>query len=405
MLDPLTIERLEAISGASKVVVGLSGGGDSIALLSLLCDRFGADRLCALVVDHGLREGSADDAQRAKRMAEALGVKAETRAIAWPMSAKPGQAAARRARYDILLSRARQLGARVVALGHTADDQIETVFMRAAAQSSWRGLAGMAALAPAPAWPEGRGLYVARPLLNARRVELRAYLGAARLDWIEDPANANTAFARVRARQRLAALEAEGAEITRLASCAKRLRPHVAKLDAEAWALIARSVQFEADLVRIDGVAWQGPALVRRRALSALIASVGAGAREAASNAIERLEERLFKPGFAGACLAGARLALAQNAICISRDPGALLGRADGAPGLSPLPLAPGQESVWDRRLELTLTEPGWEVVANAGPPELRRGRQRRALEALGSLGQGRWLLSQRVAHLLGRID
>ena len=86
----------------------------------------------------------------------------------------------------------------------------ETVLMRAAAGSNWRGLAGMAPLAPVPLWPEGRGLMLARPLLGARREALRKMLRARGAEWIEDPANADPAFERVRARAALSALEAKG---------------------------------------------------------------------------------------------------------------------------------------------------------------------------------------------------
>jgi tRNA(Ile)-lysidine synthase len=134
-----------------------------------LSEQLGGARFLALVVDHGLRAGSAADAARARDFAEALGVRAEVLTIAWAEGAKRAQAHARVARYDLLCARARQIEAQVIVVGHTADDQIETVFMRAGAQSSWRGLAGMSALAPAPVWPQGRGLWIARPLLGARR--------------------------------------------------------------------------------------------------------------------------------------------------------------------------------------------------------------------------------------------
>src|SRR5512145_1318327 len=201
MLDRLTIERMGAAAGDGPIQLALSGGGDSVALLHLMIDQIGAPRVRAAVVDHALRAGSAADARRAHAFARALGVEAAVVTLAWPSAgAKRAQRAARQARYAALCDRARAIGARVIAAAHTADDQAETVLMRAAAGSNWRGLAGMAPLAPVPLWPEGRGLVLARPLLGARREALRTMLRARGAEWIEDPANADPTFERVRAR-------------------------------------------------------------------------------------------------------------------------------------------------------------------------------------------------------------
>jgi tRNA(Ile)-lysidine synthase len=405
VLDALTIEQAQRLTGAAPMVVALSGGGDSTALLELLSEQLGAARLLALVVDHGLRAGSDVDAARARGFAEALGVRAEVLSVVWPQGAKRAQAHARAARYELLCVRARQNGARVIALAHTADDQIETVFMRARAQSSWRGLAGMSPLTPAPVWPQGRGLWIARPLLGARRARLRGYLQARGRLWIEDPANANCAYERVRVRARLTALDAAGAGTMSMANLAARLRGFVDCLDGEAQRLVERAARFDDEAISIDPGAWTGAVHARRRALSVLFAAAAGAPREPAFAALARLEARLGEPTFAGACLGGARLARTRKRLRIDRDPGALVGRAGGATALAPLPLEPGQEAVWDGRLALCVDEPGWSVVAAAGAPELVRLGQRRALANLVAIGQARWLLSQRVNHLLGRID
>jgi tRNA(Ile)-lysidine synthase len=230
-------------------------------------------------------------------------------------------------------------------------------------------------------------------------------LHARKRPWIEDPANANCAFERVRVRARLAGLDAAGSEIMRVASLAARLRPFVDALDGEARRLVERAVGFDSDAISLDPAVWAGPAQVRRRALSVLFAAAAGAPREPALDALVRLEARLGEPGFAGACLGGARLARVRKLLRIDRDPGALKGRADGAPALAPLPLLPAREAVWDGRLALCVDEPGWSVVVAGGAPELARGAQRRPLADLVACGQARWLLSQRVSHLLGRID
>ncbi|HET9229997.1 MAG TPA: tRNA lysidine(34) synthetase TilS, partial [Vitreimonas sp.] len=160
MLDPLTIERM----GEGPILIALSGGGDSVALLHLLTDQFGASRLRAAVVDHKLREGSAADARKAADIARVLGVEADILELSWPEGGSRAHEAARTLRYASLCQTARERRAHVIATGHTRDDQAETVLLRGARGSGLRGLAGMRAFAPAPSWPEGRGLTVARPL-------------------------------------------------------------------------------------------------------------------------------------------------------------------------------------------------------------------------------------------------
>ncbi|HVV34270.1 MAG TPA: tRNA lysidine(34) synthetase TilS [Vitreimonas sp.] len=403
MLDPLTIERMAHVSSDAPIVVALSGGGDSVALLRLMAARFGANNLRALIVDHALRDGSAGDAERAQAFAGDAGVSAEILTVSWPGGVKRNQAAARTARYEILCGRAREMGARVIAVAHTADDQIETVLMRAGAGSSWRGLAGMAAFAPAPVWPAGRNLWLARPLLAQRREHLRDYLQERGGVWIDDPANANAVFERVRVRGRLAALEASGADVMRLAQLAARIRPYVDRLDAEAAALIAQAAAFDGPAIFIDRAVWSAPDHVRRRALSALICGASGAAREPATDAIERLDDKMQSASFPGASLGGAIIVAEHTHFRLRRDPGALAGRGDGVLGVSPLPLEPHRTLVWDGRLELCVAEPGWCVTSAAEGAELSRCGEKCALAQLTPPDRAAWLLRQRVTHLLGQ--
>lgn len=397
-LDRHTIEQAAAISGQAPLLIALSGGGDSTALLHLLAESLGARRLIAIVIDHGLRAGSADDAARAAGFAAELGVEGKVLRLAWPDGPKRAQASAREKRYAALCDAARAVGANCIMLGHTRDDQAETVLLRAARGSSWRGLAGMRALAPAPLWPEGRGLMLARPLLHARRDGLRVALRARGAAWIEDPANSNTDFARVRARRKLAALEAAGFDPMRLAALAEKLSPRAAELDRAAGDLIARAVRFEADIARIALADWQGPHTVRTHAFAALIAAAAGAPRAPGAEQAAALEAQLGAPDFKAATLGGALIRRRGGAVLLSRDPGALAGRADGAGPLAPVPLPPGKAAVWDGRLALLMPEPGWEIAAEAGAPVLARGLARAPLEAANP----RWLLAERCAHALG---
>lgn len=398
MLDRATIERL-----SGSIVVALSGGGDSVALLHLLIAEFGATRVHALVVDHALRHGSAADAARAASFAEALGVQAEILTLDWPRGPSRAQQAAREARYRALCDAARRIGASAICVAHTADDQAETVFMRAAGGSTWRGLAGIAPVAPAPVWPEGRGMVLARPLLRVRRAELRGYLRDRGADWIEDPANANAAFERVRVRARLAALEEGGFDPLQLTQLARKLREQADALDRDALALIARVARFEGARIVLTRDAWHAALETRRRALSVLVTAASGSAREPQSAALERLEARISQESFRGAALGGARLSRHGQSISIERDPGALTGRADGAPGVAPLPVTPGAETVWDGRLSLRTEDHGWQIEAEPDGPVIVKGDQRFAAAEMEAAGfSPRWLLEMRARSLLG---
>ncbi|MET0337744.1 MAG: tRNA lysidine(34) synthetase TilS, partial [Caulobacter sp.] len=200
--------RLEAVSAvldrrllsasSAPLAVGLSGGGDSLALL-LVADQWAraqGRRVLVLTVDHALNALSADWTARCGRIAAELGW--NFRALVWtgdkPSTGLP--AAARRARHALLADAAREAGAGVILMGHTADDLAEGAAMRAEGSS----VSDPREWAPSPAWPQGRGVFVLRPMLGLRRAEIRDWLTAQGRDWIDDPANEDPRFARSRAR-------------------------------------------------------------------------------------------------------------------------------------------------------------------------------------------------------------
>lgn len=261
----------------------------------------------------------------------------------------------------------------------------------------------MAPLAPAPVWPEGRGVLVARPLLGARRADLRALLHARGVPWIEDPANANPAFSRVRARERLARLSAAGLEIGRLVRLAERLRARLSRLDADAAALVAQATRFEEGRALIDLERWSGGAEARRRALSILITAAAGAEREPDGKAVERLEARLQESGFRGATLGGAALRAADGLLVLDRDPGASLGRSGGGQPVAPLQLPASRPIVWDGRLELVASEPGWRVEVSRNGPILKRNGALLPVRQAGGAVQAHWLARERVEHLLAR--
>ncbi len=172
-----------------RVLVAVSGGLDSTALLIALHEA-GRD-LVAAHYDHALREGSDDVARQVAELCERLNVRLITERRTEPLPRGSLQAAARALRYSFF-DRARvEAGADVVAIAHTADDLVEGVVLHLLRGCGLAGLRGM---------PARRGHYV-RPWLNVWRSDVREFLEERGITAYEDPANADTRFARVRARQ------------------------------------------------------------------------------------------------------------------------------------------------------------------------------------------------------------
>lgn len=213
----------------STVVVALSGGADSLALAA--ATAFEAPkrgvRATTVTVDHGLQDDSPEVAADAARMAGGLGLEARVMRVDVEGEGGP-EAAAREARYRALRDGAAEIGASAVLLGHTLDDQAETVLLGLARGSGAASLQGMA-----PAREDEDGVHWLRPLLGVRRVTTRAFCAASDLDPWDDPHNLDERYSRVRVRERLLpVLEAElGPGIAEaLARTAEQLRE-----DAEAF--------------------------------------------------------------------------------------------------------------------------------------------------------------------------
>jgi tRNA(Ile)-lysidine synthase len=215
-----------ALEAFPVLLLAVSGGPDSTALMWLAArwrDRLKhAPKLVAVTVDHGLRKGSAREAGSVKRFATKL--KVEHRILRWTgRKPKTGiQEAARDARYRLLAEAARKAGAEQILLGHTLDDQAETVLFRLARGSGVSGLAGMRRFAPVPA-PVRRSTSLVRPLLGMTKARLIATLKAAKVPYASDPSNRNADFTRVRLRAILPSLAREGLTPERLALLAHRV--------------------------------------------------------------------------------------------------------------------------------------------------------------------------------------
>ena len=232
-----TMERLLAGHRPDRLAVAVSGGGDSLALLGLACDWAG-DNHCqihALTVDHGLRPEAGDEALLVAREAMRMGAQHDT--LYWTGWDGKGnlQAAAREARYGLMRGFCDRQRIGAILLGHTQDDQSETVLMRLARGSGVDGLSAM---------PEGRFGRddILRPVLGETRADLRIWLTRQGMRWIEDPSNDDPRYDRVRARRLLTHLAPFGIDAARLADTA-------ASLARARVALLARAADVADEIV------------------------------------------------------------------------------------------------------------------------------------------------------------
>lgn len=194
------IDSRGLIAPMSRVVVGVSGGADSVALLSILRELGDEPRrkyrLVVAHLNHRIRDESDADEAWVQKLADGWGISCVTERVDVPdHSRKHGisiEQAAREARYDFLSRTARQVGAGYVALGHHADDNVETVLYRIARGTHIRGLCGIP-----PIRQMGRtDLLLVRPLLHCRRSEIESYCRHRKLDWLTDATNADTVYRR-----------------------------------------------------------------------------------------------------------------------------------------------------------------------------------------------------------------
>ena len=254
----------------TRVVVACSGGADSMALLAATVfeARPQGLRVVGVTIDHALQEGSAAQAEDVASRMRSLGVQhAEVRTVSVGEAGGP-EAAARAARYAALDKVAVQHDAAAVLLGHTRDDQAETVLLGLARGSGARSLSGMAPVA---------GRY-RRPLLGLGRAETVAACRAEGIDAWEDPQNADPSYTRVRVRHDvLPVLEKQlGPGVAEaLARTARLLRDDADALDAYAATALAGARDAHGDLIvaRLADL----PAGVRRRVVR--LAAIAAGCR------------------------------------------------------------------------------------------------------------------------------
>lgn len=280
----------DLIPEGSSILVAVSGGGDSVALLHLLV-RFAEGskiRLAVAHLDHGLRRGSRADRRFVEKLAAELGLPClgDRREVA-PLrrSGESPEEAARRVRRAFLREARDRAGADSIAMGHTLDDQAETVLMRLARGAGATALTGMA--------PSGPGPFI-RPLLRMERATLRDYLQGRELAFREDPSNRDLRFDRNRVRRLVLPVlrEALNPRAARhLVKAAGRFREDALYLDELAGRTFAEISRAESNGVLLleAGPLAQAPAPLANRVAVLALCRAGSDPRRVAARHVEAL--------------------------------------------------------------------------------------------------------------------
>ncbi|MCY3831190.1 MAG: tRNA lysidine(34) synthetase TilS [Rhodospirillaceae bacterium] len=333
------IGRLGPFEPAPHLAVAVSGGRDSLAL-GLLAHDWAAGRnghVTGLIVDHGLRSGSAGEAARTR---ETLG-RSGIAAAVLEASGRPRknlQAWARAARYVLMEDWCRDAGVLHLLVAHHRDDQAETLLAGLTRSTGLQGLAGMAAVRELPS------CRIVRPLLGVPRGRLTATLEARNVAWIDDPSNRDRRFRRIRLRQRLAG-GPEGPALSARAGAAGRARRRFERRVAH---LLVASVSPDGPRALLDRAALrQAEPEIAAAAVAALIRWAGG---VSAPPRMERLARTVGwlcgaarngdrTIGGCAVCLEGARAIFAPEPG--RSGEGARRGNGTDRPALAPAAFAP----------------------------------------------------------------
>lgn len=375
-----TIRRRRLVAPDQSVLVALSAGPDSTALLAALAelrDAGGLAGLRALHVDHGLRAGGDEDARCARGTCEALGVPFES--VRVTVGRGNVQAAARRARYRALRDAAARHGADRIATGHTLTDQAETFLMRALRGAGARGLSAI---------PPRRGAVV-RPLIDVGRDEVLAFLGARHLRWREDPTNGSPRYARNALRLALAPVlrGLEPGFERALGRAADLLRDDERALARRARALAGEESGVAVATLRVE------PRAVRRRVVRALWRAAAPGRRALDARQVDAILALCVRPGPGRLSLSGGLEArVGYGRLSVERR------RAAAAPLPDVRVAGPGSYRLGDLVFDVALAE------GPAAPPPFplvlrgrRPGDRIRPLGARGSKKLKAWLIDRKV--------
>ncbi|MCX6443059.1 MAG: tRNA lysidine(34) synthetase TilS [Actinobacteria bacterium] len=271
---------LEKFEAGDTVLVAVSGGADSLALVyavSIEAKKL-AITVIAVTVDHQLQEASSTQAEKVVEQLSKFGVECVIKEV--NVDIKEGlEASARKVRYEAINEVAEQENVAAVFLGHTRDDQAETVLLGLARGSGTRSLSGMA---------HHNGIYV-RPLLEITRIQNEEFCKELNLDYWNDPHNHNSQFARVRVRTD--ALPVLEKTIGPGIADALARSAHLLRDDADALDHWAKREEIQLDLHDLDCAHLESlPRAIRTRILRAAIYAAGAPSGSVSADHVSAVE-------------------------------------------------------------------------------------------------------------------
>lgn len=340
---------LNSLRRPTRLLVAVSGGSDSLGLLLSLKQALDArpyphtHSLVAATVDHGLRPEAAAEARQVAALCKPFGIPHRIERWSGDKPASGLSAAAREARYRLLAAAADALQADAIVTGHTLDDQIETVAMRASRSAEAAlGLAGMA-----PATLHAGRLWILRPLLRTRRSAIRTFLETQGQTWIDDPSNDDPRYERVRTRQSAPAIDAATID------AAARQR---SALSAEAANWLQESARGETGMVvTLSLDAFGGPAC--DYALATLLAVLGGKPHRPGAASLKRLSIALQQGVDFRLTVAGTLVVRRRQRLFLVRE----------RRGVLPLSLAPAEAGIWDGRYTI-VNQSRSPIIVTAGP-------------------------------------
>lgn len=303
----------EPFESKPHLAIAVSGGADSmaLALLSHSWARAIGGCVTALVVDHGLRDASADEARLTKERLLKLGIPSVV--LPW-VGNKPSsgvQAQARAARYDLMNAWCRDNDVLHLLIGHHANDQAETFMMRVQHGSGPDGLAAMATVRTLPS------CRIIRPLLAFPKERLVVTIVRETVPWIEDPSNIDTKYGRVKVREELAENSTDVLGIVRGAERFRRAR-HALEAQVSHWLARYADLRLEGYLrLSLTSVQQVHPE-IRLRILSKAVIVVGGNIYPPSISSIERLD-KCIRAG-KGATLGGVRFVMDDEYVLVCRE-------------------------------------------------------------------------------------
>lgn len=355
--DAPLLQAVDAAFGQrpDRVAVAVSGGGDSMALLDLavrVCAQTG-QTLMAVTVDHGLRAEAATEARMVADFCAAKGIRHDT--LTWNDRPEGNvMAAARAARYRLMADWAAQHGIGHVLLGHTRDDVGETFLMALGRGAGVDGLSGMDAVA------HHFGMHWGRPLLAVGRAELRDYLTARDVTWVEDPTNEDDTYLRVRVRKALPELAAIGLGSDQIATSGTAMSSARAALEFYTAQEAANHLRQQGgDIILPRNFDRLVPAEIQRRLWVSVLRWIGGGDYAPRQSALVALDMALGQGR--DHRLNGCAVLVKSDKIHVTREWNAVRD----------LRCAPDQ--VWDRRWRLVGPQSAEMTIAAVGEEGIRQ--------------------------------